>query len=98
MIPLFIFYIHIVAVVAAFTDEYQKEGVSAGALTVGFMVLIFSVGWSITTFVLKFLMNEKGFGVILNRDACTLLLLTIGEGIFYFLYYRSAKTERVTSA
>lgn len=88
MIPLIIFYLHIVGIFAAFTSEYQKEGLSSGFLSIGFIVLIFSVGWSISTFILKYVMSEAGFGIWLNRDAFSLLLLSVAETIFYFYYYR----------
>jgi hypothetical protein len=87
MIPLIIFYVHIVGICAAFTSEYQKEGIGSAFLSVGFVVLIFSVGWTISTFVLKYMMSEAGFGLWLNRDAISLLLLTIGEAIFYYNYF-----------
>lgn len=87
MISLIVFYLHIVGVSAAFTSEYQKDGVGAGLLNVGFVVLIFSVGWSITTFLLKYLIGEQGLSVWLNRDAMSLLLLTAGEGVFYYMYF-----------
>ncbi len=90
MIPLIIFYLHIVGITAAFTAEDQKEGLSAGLLSVGFVVLIFSVGWSISSFFLKYLIGEAGFGVWVNRDSLSLLLLTIAEGLFYFLYFRES--------
>ena len=103
MLPLIIFYLHIIGLSAAFTSEYQKEGTSpegtspegtsAGFLTVGFMVLIFSVGWSISSFVLKYIISEAGFGMWLNRDAFSLLLLTIGEGIFYYNYYKEENKQ-----
>jgi len=88
MIPLIVFYIHIIAITYFFTREYQKEGVSAGVLTVAFMAFIFSVGWSISTFVLKYLIEPEGFGRWLDRDALSLLILTIGETIFYYYYYK----------
>lgn len=88
MIALIIFYLHIVGMAAAFTTEYQKEGVGAGLLNVGFVVLIFSVGWSISTFVLKYLIGEEGFGMWLNRDTLSLLVLSIGEACFYYFYFK----------
>ncbi|MFZ4620605.1 MAG: hypothetical protein ACOYNS_08600 [Bacteroidota bacterium] len=90
MIPLIIFYLHIVGITIAFTAEYQKEDLSAGLLSVGFVVLIFSVGWSISSFVLKYLIGEAGFGMWMNRDSLSLLLLTIAEGLFYFLYFKES--------
>lgn len=91
MISLLVFYIHIVAIIYFFTREYQKEGVGSGFLTVGFMVLIFSVGWSISMFVLKYLIEPSGFGRWLDRDALSLLILTIGETFFYYYYFRENK-------
>lgn len=98
MIPLIIFYLHIVGITAAFTSEYQKEGMSAGLLSVGFIVLIFSVGWSISSFLLKYLIGEAGFGLLLNRDSLSLLLLTAAECVFYFFYFRDDRDRRKTSA
>jgi hypothetical protein len=93
MIPLIIFYLHIVGLTAAFTTEYQKEGVSAGFLNVGFVVLIFSVGWSISTFILKYLIGPEGFGVWLNRDALSLVALTAGEAVFYYFYFSETPAQ-----
>lgn len=97
MVTLFVFYIHTIAAVYAFTDQYQEEGVGAGTLAVAFMAIIFSVGWSISTFVLKYLMSEKGFGIYLNRDAISLVLLTIGEGVFYYFYLKGSMKKKTTS-
>ncbi len=94
MIALFIFYCHIVGFTFGFTKEYQKEGLTAGFLNLGFLILIFSVGWSISSFALRYLMDEKGFGLLLNRDAFSLVLLTIGESIFYFYYFRDDTNKR----
>ncbi len=93
MIPLIIFYLHIVGISAAFTSEYQKDGVGSAFLSVGFVVLIFSVGWTISTFVLKYIMSEAGFGIWLNRDAVSLLLLTIGEVFFYYYYHKDENKQ-----
>ena len=84
MIALFIFYIHIIAAVSVFTKRWQENGFGDGLLGVGFLALIFSVGWSISTFVLKLVVDEKGFGIFLNRDALSLLLLTVLEASFYY--------------
>lgn len=94
MIALFILYIHIIGFTAGFTYEYQQEGFSAGFLNLGFMALIFSVGWSISTFVLKYLIGDAGFGIWLNRDALSLVLLSAGEGLFYYFYFKDDKRSR----
>ncbi len=97
MVTLFVFYIHTIVAVYAFTDQYQEEGVGAGTLAVAFMAIVFSVGWSISTFVLKYLVAEKGFGIYLNRDAMSLALLTIGEAVFYYFYLKGSVKKKTTS-
>ena len=90
MIPLLVFYIHIVAVSAAFTKWWQEEGFAEGLLAVFFTALIFFVGWSISSFIMKLMMPREGLGILLDRDAASLLLLTASEGVFYYFYLRKA--------
>jgi hypothetical protein len=86
MVPLFIFYLHTVAVAYAFTKRWQEEGVKEGVLAVAFVAVIFSVGWTLATFLLRLVSPPEGFGSGLGRDALSLLLLTVGEGFFYYWY------------
>jgi hypothetical protein len=88
VIPLLVFYLHIVAVATAFTKRWQEEGLTEGALAVFFMGLIFFVGWSMTSFVMKLVMSREGLGRFFDRDAASLLLLTLAEGVFYYFYLR----------
>ena len=91
MIPLAVFYAHIVVVAAGFTKRYQEEGIAEGFLAVFFVALIFFVGWSISSFLLKFLIEPEGFGPWMDRDALSLLVLTCAEAIFYFFFLRDEK-------
>lgn len=97
MIPLLVFYIHVIALAAAFTKRYQEEGVTEGLLAVFFMVLIFFVGWSISSFLMKLVMSPQGLGPGFNRDAAALVLLTVGESIFYYFYLRGEPAKRDTT-
>jgi len=88
VVPLMVFYAHIIVVAAGFTKRYQEEGIAEGFLAVFFVALIFFVGWSISSFLLKFLVGPEGFGTLLDRDALSLLLLTAGEAVFYYFFLR----------
>jgi hypothetical protein len=88
MVPLFIFYLHTVAVTYAFTKRWQEAGLKEGVLAVAFVAVIFSVGWTLATFLLHMISPPGGFGPGLDRDALSLLLLTVGEGFFYNWYLR----------
>jgi hypothetical protein len=88
MIPVLVFYAHVVGVAALFTKRWQEEGLVEGILAVAFMSLIFFVGWAMSSFVLKLFMAPKGLGIFLNRDAASLLVLTVGESVLYYFYFR----------
>ena len=93
MISLFVFFLHILAVVAVFTKQWQDEGVVAGFLSVFFMSLIFFVGWSVSSFVMKLFMSQQGLAAWFDRDAASLLLLTAAEVVFYYFYFREHKDQ-----
>lgn len=93
MIPLLVFYVHIIGFAAGFTRRWQEEGVSAGFLALFFMGLIFFVGWSMASFIMKLLLPAGGLGPPLDRDAASLLLLTAAEAVFYHYYFRKGPPE-----
>lgn len=98
MVELMVFYVHVVAVVTMFTKRWQEEGWSEAFLVVFFMGLIFFVGWSISSFLMKLVLEKEGFGVFLDRDAASLLVLTVGETILYYFYMRDEKKEKSNGA
>jgi len=93
MIPLLVFYVHIVAVAAGVTKRWQEEGVGEGILAFFFMGLIFFVGWSISSFLMKLVMDKEGFGRLFDRDAVSLLLLTMAEAVVYFFLLRNGERD-----
>jgi hypothetical protein len=88
VIPLVVFYLHIVAIAGVYTRRWQEEGLAEGFLAVFFMALIFFVGWSMASFVMKFFMTAGNAGGGWNRDSASLLLLTAAEGVFYYFYLK----------
>jgi hypothetical protein len=93
MIPLLVFYVHCVAFATGYTRRWQSEGVSEGMLALFFMALIFFVGWSMTSFIVKLFLPAGGSGVI-DRDSASLLLLTVAEAVFYYFYLKSDEPPR----
>jgi len=91
MIPLLVFSAHIIAFTALFTKRWQEEGVTEGILAAAFALLIFFAGWSMTSFVLKLVVDVRGFGKWLDRDAASLLALSLIEAAFYIVFFRSGK-------
>jgi hypothetical protein len=96
MVPLLVFYLHVVTFAAVFTKRWQEEGLKEGILGVIFMSLIFFVGWSMTSFLVKLLMPAAGLSRAFNNDAAALALLTLAEGVFYYFYFRGEMREEGT--
>jgi hypothetical protein len=93
MVPLIVFYLHVVAFGWGFTRRWQEEGLAEGILAVVFMALIFFVGWGMASFLLKLLMPPEGFGRLFDRDAAGLVLLTVMEGALYFFTFRRDRAD-----
>jgi len=94
MVALLVFYAHVVAMAWAFTKRWQEEGLAEGFIAVAFMVLIFFVGWSISSFILKLFMEQEGLGVFFDRDAASLVLLTAGESVLYYFFVRKEPAQK----
>jgi hypothetical protein len=88
MIPVFIFYAHVIFLVYIFTKNFIEENFVSGFLSVIFVVIIFSAGWTMSEFIMSTFMESKGLGLLFPRAAFSLLLLTIMELIFYRFYFR----------
>lgn len=92
MIAVFIFFLHFLFVIIMFTKKWQEDGLSSGLLNVALILILFAVGWTITNLLAKFLMEPEGLGLYFDRDTFSLTLLTLGEIIFYKIYYKEPVT------
>ena len=93
MIFVIIFIAHFIFALIVFVKKYQSDGLSTAGMNVILIIILFAVGWTVTTLISKLLMDQEGFGTEFNRDAFSLSLLTIIEIIFYSYYYRPTFTE-----
>src|SRR5438477_9296838 len=89
MIPVVIFYAHLIFLVYMFTRNFIEQGGVSAFLSILFIIVIFSVGWTFSEFIIGFFMKPEGFGLIFPRAAFSLLLLSAIEIIFYKFYYGS---------
>lgn len=87
MISGLIFAIHLLFILIIFTKKWQDENLSTAFLNVGLIIILFSVGWTITGMIAKAVMEPQGFGREFNRDTFSLVLLTIIEYFYYKFYY-----------
>ncbi len=87
MIPVIVFYAHVVFLVYMFTKNLIEEGGLSAFLSILFIIIIFSVGWTFSEFLLGFFIKPEGLSLMFPRAAFSLLLLTVIETIFYKFYY-----------
>jgi len=86
MIDLIIFYIHFYVAIYAFTKNWQQGGTKQGFLSVGLILLVFSIGWAITG-TLAFAIWPKEWNTIyFTNDTLALIMLLIPE-LFFFYYF-----------
>jgi len=86
VITLLIFYLHTVGAATLFTLYWQEEGLKGGLVAVGFLVLIFSVGWPMATIMLRLFVPPGGVAPWLDRDTLSLVLLTAVETAGAWIY------------
>ena len=93
MIFVIIFITHFIFALIIFIKKYKSDGLSTAGMNLVLIVILFAVGWTVTTMFSKLLIDQEGFGAEFNRDAFSLTLLTVIEIIFYSYYYRPIFTE-----
>lgn len=91
MIEVTIFYIHVVFFVYMFCKNFVEENFTTAFLTLIFMIILFSVGWTASAFLINLVIPEKGLSRLLTKAAFSLTLLTFLEIIFYKFYLGKPK-------
>ena len=66
----------------------MSDSLSTAVIDLIFIIIVFSVGWSITTMFSKIFWDSIGFGKYFDRDTIALTILTILEFFFYRIYFK----------
>lgn len=87
MIAGLIFFVHFIFILVIFSKKWQNESLSSAFTNAILIIILFAIGWSLTTFITKLIIDTKGFGIYFDRDTLSLSLLTIAEYFFYKMYF-----------
>ncbi len=87
MVSAIIFAAHLIFACVIFTKKWQDESISTAFINLALIIILFAVGWSITTSLVKIFFEPKGLGLYFNGDDIALTMLAIIEFIFYKIYY-----------
>ena len=88
MVIAFIFLLHLIFTFFVSYKKWKLDSPSSAFIDLVLIIIIFSVGWSVTTMFAKLIWEPEGFGKYFDRDTIALFLLTIAEFFFYRIYYR----------
>lgn len=104
-----ILFLHFCAALYAFF-KYKKDSLTDGFLAVGLFLIVFAVGWTLSSLFTNFVFSieafhqwyyrplETDFWVRVrkefNSDTISLLLLTIGEGLFYYIIFFASPEKK----
>ena len=94
MIAIVIFYLHIIGAVYAFSKSYVEHKIADAFMALAFVGVIFSVGWTMAGFIVKFIYPDEGFSTVLDPDTVSLILVTVFEAIRYGTYFRKQRGKR----
>ncbi len=88
----------------------RREGASGVVLGVTMVILLFAIGWTLSTFLVRLVWPEAGIGLLIDNwgdtptkrflyrevtaDSASLVLLTLGEAFFYSWYLRKERESR----
>ena len=92
MIEVILFYAHVVFFTFVFAKNFVEENFLSAFLSTIFVVIIFSVGWTFSAFIIGLIIPDDGLNRILTKAAFSLTLLTVLESVFYKFYFSSKKT------
>lgn len=91
MVTALIFSAHLIFILVIFTKKWQDESLSSAFTNLALIIILFAVGWSISTSIVKLLIDSKGFGIQFDADTISLTLLSIVEFFFYRFYFKEDK-------
>lgn len=95
MIIVLIFFLHFVFGCFVFYKKWKTESPVSGIINVIFLIIIFAVGWSLSTMFVKLFFENEGFGKHFDRDTISLTLLSLVEFFFYRKYYKGLRSTPI---
>jgi hypothetical protein len=77
VIAVLIFYCHTIFAVYAFCKSYQSDGWVQAFLNIAFIIVLFTVGWTISDLVVGLIIAENGYNIFTPQNNVFLTLLKL---------------------
>jgi hypothetical protein len=72
MIAVLIFFAHTIFSIWVFVKSFQSDGLLQSFLNIIFIIIIFSVGWTVSDFIIGFIISDSGY--IINTPTNVILI------------------------
>lgn len=92
MVNALIFLLHIIFIVYVLIKRTKIDSIKTALIDLSLIIILFSIGWSISTMITKIFFDPIGLGKHFDRNAISLTLLTIAEFLFYKMYFKDLFT------
>lgn len=93
MIEIFIFYLHIIAALYAFTKNWQNRTLKDAFLSLIILLLVFAIGWALTGSLAYAIYPSSWNTPYFNYDTLSLVLLVIPEAVFFYFFFIKDKAN-----
>ncbi len=77
MIPVIIFFGHTVFLAWAFAKSFQNDGLVQAFLNVFFIIILFTVGWTLSDLVVGLFISASGYEIAVPANKAALFFLKI---------------------
>jgi len=69
MITVIIFYLHTIFAMYVFGKSYQSDGLMQAVLNLAFIIILFTVGWTVSDFFTGLIISDAGYEINLPINA-----------------------------
>jgi hypothetical protein len=77
MIAVLIFFAHTIFSIWVFVKSFQSDGLLQSFLNIVFIIIIFSVGWTVSDFIIGFIISDSGYIINTPTNAIFITLLKL---------------------
>jgi hypothetical protein len=81
MVAVLIFFVHAIFAVWAFTKSYQNDGWMQAFLNFAFIIILFSVGWTLSDLIMGIFIRDNGYIFYAGYNPVLLVILKL-TGIY----------------
>ncbi len=77
MIAVIIFYLHLIFACYVFSKTFQSDGIVMAFLNVAFIIVLFTVGWTLSDLIIGLFISENGYKIMIPQGKVLLTFIKL---------------------